>query len=71
MAFCLLFSLIYGSGAIFILTWNASVLGTAIGNYIKSKDPDVRIVYASSEKFTNELLDYLRLGEMEKFRIKY
>jgi uncharacterized membrane protein SpoIIM required for sporulation len=35
MAFCLLFSLIYGSGAIFILTWNASVLGTAIGNYIK------------------------------------
>ena len=43
----------------------------AIGNYIKSKDENVRIVYASSEKFTNELLDYLRLGEMEKFRIKY
>lgn len=33
--FCLLFSFIYGSGAIFILTWNASVLGTAIGNAIK------------------------------------
>jgi len=43
----------------------------AIGNYIKSKDPEVRIVYASSEKFTNELLDFLRMGEMDKFRIKY
>jgi chromosomal replication initiator protein DnaA len=43
----------------------------AIGNYIKSKDPEARIVYASSEKFTNELLDYLRLGEMERFRTKY
>lgn len=43
----------------------------AIGNYIKSKNPEVRIVYASSEKFTNELLDFLRMGEMDKFRIKY
>jgi chromosomal replication initiator protein DnaA len=42
-----------------------------IGNYIKSKNPNARVVYASSEKFTNELLDYLRLGEMERFRIKY
>jgi chromosomal replication initiator protein DnaA len=43
----------------------------AIGNFLKSKDPDIRIVYASSEKFTNELLDYLRLGEMDRFRTKY
>ncbi len=41
MAFCLLFSLIYGSGALFILTWNASVLGTAIGNAIKVNLSDV------------------------------
>jgi uncharacterized membrane protein SpoIIM required for sporulation len=34
--FCLIFSLLYGAGAIFIITWNASVLGTAIGNSIKS-----------------------------------
>ena len=33
--FCLIFSLLYGAGAIFIITWNASVLGTAIGNAIK------------------------------------
>lgn len=36
MIFCLLFSFIYGVGAIFILTWNASVISAAIGNYIRS-----------------------------------
>jgi len=30
--FCIFFSFFYGSGAIFILAWNASVIGTAIGN---------------------------------------
>ena len=35
--FCLIFSFIYGVGAIFILTWNASVVAVAIGNMIKSK----------------------------------
>ncbi len=34
MTFCLLFSLIYGLGAIFILAWNASVIGAAMGLYI-------------------------------------
>jgi len=34
--FCLIFSLLYGAGAIFIITWNSSVLGTAIGNAIKT-----------------------------------
>lgn len=33
---CIAFSFIYGLGAIYILTWNASVLGTAIGNFISS-----------------------------------
>ncbi len=28
---CLIFSLLFGAGAIFILAWNASVIGTAIG----------------------------------------
>jgi len=36
LSFCILFSFIYGAGAIFILTWNASVIGTAIGNFIRS-----------------------------------
>jgi uncharacterized membrane protein SpoIIM required for sporulation len=33
--FCLVFSFLYGAGAIFILTWNASVIAAAIGNLIK------------------------------------
>ncbi|HIH14140.1 MAG TPA: stage II sporulation protein M [Nanoarchaeota archaeon] len=36
LAFCVLFSIIYGAGAIFILVWNASVIGTAIGDSIKT-----------------------------------
>ncbi|MBT3582198.1 hypothetical protein HN924_00735 [Candidatus Woesearchaeota archaeon] len=32
LLFVLLFSFIYGAGAIFILTWNASVVAVAIGN---------------------------------------
>lgn len=36
LTFCLLFAFIYGVGAIFILTWNASVIGVAIGNVIRS-----------------------------------
>lgn len=36
LAFCILFSFIYGMGAIFILTWNATVIATAIGNFIRS-----------------------------------
>ncbi|MGM5480981.1 MAG: stage II sporulation protein M [Nanobdellota archaeon] len=36
LTFCILFSFLYGAGAIFILAWNASVIGTAIGNYIRT-----------------------------------
>jgi len=36
MIFCLLFAFIYGVGAIFILTWNASVIGVAIGSFIRN-----------------------------------
>jgi len=36
LAFSILFSLIYGAGAIFILAWNATVIGAAIGNFIRS-----------------------------------
>lgn len=35
--FCLIFSLLYGTGALFILTWNASVIAAAVGSLIKSK----------------------------------
>ena len=35
--FCLIFSFLYGTGAMFILTWNASVIAVAIGNLIKTE----------------------------------
>ena len=35
--FSILFSFLYGTGALFILTWNASVIATATGNLFKSK----------------------------------
>ena len=37
LLFCLFFSFFYGAGAIFILTWNASVIGTAVGTFVKEK----------------------------------
>ena len=36
LLFCILFSFIYGAGAIFILIWNASIVGTAIGSFIRA-----------------------------------
>lgn len=36
LIFCMLFSFIYGAGAIFILSWNASVIGAAAGNFIRT-----------------------------------
>ncbi len=36
MIFSLLFSFIYGSGSIFIIVWNSTVISAAIGNMIKS-----------------------------------
>ncbi|MBT4539708.1 stage II sporulation protein M [Candidatus Woesearchaeota archaeon] len=35
--FCLVFSFVYGTGAIFILTWNASVIAVAMGGFIRSQ----------------------------------
>lgn len=35
MIFCILFAFIFGAGAIFILTWNASVIAAAIGTFIR------------------------------------
>lgn len=36
LIFCILFSFLYGSGAIFILAWNGSVIGAAIGNFVRN-----------------------------------
>ncbi len=43
----------------------------AIGHHILSNNPQARIVYASSEKFTNELINSIRDDQTEAFRQKY
>lgn len=44
MLFCIFFSFFYGAGAIFILTWNASVISVAIGTFFRTNISE----YASS-----------------------
>jgi uncharacterized membrane protein SpoIIM required for sporulation len=36
LLFCVFFSFFYGAGAIFILTWNATVISAAIGNFFRT-----------------------------------
>lgn len=37
LIFCIIFAFIYGVGALFILVWNASVIGVAVGDFIRSQ----------------------------------
>ncbi len=37
LMFCIFFAFFYGAGAIFILTWNATVISAATGTFIKDK----------------------------------
>lgn len=43
----------------------------AIGHYILENDPDKRIMYTTSEKFTNSLINAIRDDKTEEFRRKY
>lgn len=43
LLFVILFSFLYGAGSLFILMWNASVIGTAIGNYIRSTLSEIAV----------------------------
>jgi chromosomal replication initiator protein len=43
----------------------------AIGNQLLAQDPDSRISYISSEKFTNELVASIREGRTAQFRSRY
>lgn len=43
----------------------------AIGHKILEKFPSMRVLYISSEKFTNELINSIRDGNPESFRQKY
>jgi len=43
----------------------------AIGNRIKQNNPDMKILYISSETFTNEMINSIQNNAMEAFRNKY
>ncbi len=43
----------------------------AIGHYIMDHNPNTRVLYISSEKFTNEFINAIRDSQGESFRTKY
>lgn len=43
----------------------------AIGNYVMSQNPEAKILYLSSETFTNELINSIKDDKNEEFRSKY
>ena len=43
----------------------------AIGREILRRRPDCRVIYLTCEKFTNEFIEAIRKGEIEKFRRRY
>lgn len=69
--FCIFFSFFFGAGAIFILTWNASVIAAAVGNFIRSNivkyaaNSGLIKVAAYFHAFTIALLRYMTHGTFE------
>ncbi|WP_144467835.1 DnaA ATPase domain-containing protein, partial [Bacillus toyonensis] len=43
----------------------------AIGHHVLSNKPNAKVIYTSSEKFTNEFIKSIRDNETEAFREKY
>ena len=43
----------------------------AIGNTVAAKFPRKRVVYATSEKFTNEFITSIQQGKIDEFRARY
>lgn len=43
----------------------------AIGHYVLKNNPSAKVVYVSSEKFTNELINAIKDDKNEEFRNKY
>ena len=43
----------------------------AIGHYVLQNSPQLKVVYVSSEKFTNELINAIQKNKTPSFRAKY
>ena len=43
----------------------------AVGHYARQRSPDLRILYVSSETFTNELINAIRRQQTDAFRQRY
>jgi chromosomal replication initiator protein len=43
----------------------------AIGNEVLDRNPDINVLYVSSEKFTNDLINAIRRQQTEEFRNQY
>ncbi len=43
----------------------------AIGHAVREADPNARIIYVTSEMFTNDMIEALRVGKMTEFRQRY
>jgi chromosomal replication initiator protein len=43
----------------------------AIGHELLRRQPGTRVIYLTCEKFTNEFIDAIRRGDIEKFRRRY
>lgn len=43
----------------------------AIGNRVLDRDPAINVLYVSSEKFTNDLINAIRRQQAEEFRVRY
>jgi len=71
LVFCFLFAFFYGAGAIFILTWNASVIAAAVGTFVRNNIANyahligLNAVWAYFHIFSLGLLRYLTHGIFE------
>ena len=43
----------------------------SIGNYLRSKKPQAKVLYLSAEKFLNDLISSMRKSKMNEFRNRY
>lgn len=64
LTFCILFSFFFGFGAIFILTWNASVIAVAMGSLIKNQIfvSTSGIILAGVQGYSTSILRYFVHG---------